>query len=337
MEGSVDAVDLRPAGATASLAMPQRSTDFQHLVAVIESQLAGEGVTVIESRLIRDSHGTDREVDIAVEGSINGHRLLIAVETRERGRPANNEWIDALVGKYAYLPVDKVVAVSKSGFAESVRERAAATMSPRIELITLDQALATDWTSFFAQLTEITDDWLLPDGDVGNVIVHATAGTKAADLVGLDYGKGVLQFDDHQVALVQFINDLVRSDQFLQTAQSIVPPNSRAVVGAQVSFPQPRLLSVDGRSLRIEGLEVHVPFRREQRRIPLTHGSYAGAHIAYGTNEVMGRKVAYTFTQNEAQKSGFTMSFEGNASEVGPMTIELHGENLENLKVESKV
>ena len=118
--------------------MPKRSNDFQRLVAAIEGQLAPLGAVVTESKLIKEkSSDTEREVDIAIESNVGQHRVLIAVECRDRGRPANLEWIDGLIGKYRDLPVEKIVAVSRSGFTKTAIKKA---KEVNISTVTLEAA-----------------------------------------------------------------------------------------------------------------------------------------------------------------------------------------------------
>jgi hypothetical protein len=105
--------------------VPKRSNNFQRLIASIEMQLAPIGAVVTESKLIKEkSSDTEREVDIAIESNVGQHNVLIAIECRDRSRPANLEWIDGLIGKYRDLPVEKVVAVSRSGFTKAAIRKA---------------------------------------------------------------------------------------------------------------------------------------------------------------------------------------------------------------------
>ena len=119
--------------------MPKRSNDFQRLIAAIEGLLAPLGAVVTESKLIKEkSSDTEREVDIAIESHIGQHRVFIAVECRDQSRPANLEWIDGLIGKYRDLPVEKVVAVSRSGFTKTAIKKA---KEVNISTVTLEAAI----------------------------------------------------------------------------------------------------------------------------------------------------------------------------------------------------
>jgi hypothetical protein len=75
--------------------MPKRTNEFQRLIAAIETNLAPLGAVVTESKLVKDVHsGTEREIDIAIESTVGPHPVLIAIECRDHGRPADVQWID---------------------------------------------------------------------------------------------------------------------------------------------------------------------------------------------------------------------------------------------------
>lgn len=123
--------------------MPKRSNDFQRLIKLIESQLAEENITITESKLLEDKRNdVQREVDILIETEVNGHPVNIAIECRDHKRKSGMQWIDSLIGKYEYLPIHKIIAVSRSGFTDTAYE--AATKS-NIELLTLEKAIEEDW------------------------------------------------------------------------------------------------------------------------------------------------------------------------------------------------
>lgn len=123
--------------------MPKRSNEFQKLITLIEKQLASKNIYIEESKLIQDlKTGIKREVDIYIKSIVNGHKIKIALECRDRKRKADIQWIDELIGKYKNLPIDKVIAVSKSGFYVSVIN---AAKQSKIDLLTLEKALDTDW------------------------------------------------------------------------------------------------------------------------------------------------------------------------------------------------
>lgn len=127
--------------------MPQRTNDFQSLVHFLETQLAPTGATVRESALVTPlDGGAPVEIDVLIEASIGHHPIRVALECRDHSRASTVEWINELIGRYGVLPVDHVVAVSRSGFTSGARSRAEGS---KIHLFTLDEAREEDWPSVF--------------------------------------------------------------------------------------------------------------------------------------------------------------------------------------------
>jgi hypothetical protein len=127
--------------------LPRRSNDFQELIRFLETQLAPEGATVTESVMLEPLDGGDPvEVDVLLKAPIGHHDLRVAIECRDHSRPASVEWINELAGRYAALPVDRVVAVSRKGFTRGARHRANGT---KVHIFTLKEARETDWPATF--------------------------------------------------------------------------------------------------------------------------------------------------------------------------------------------
>lgn len=139
--------------------MPKRTNEFQQVVAHIYSQIAPAGGRVTESALRReDGTGTEREVDVLIEHKVAGHDITIAVECRDHTADQNVTWIDALIGKYGQLAVNKVVAVSSSPFSEAAKTKAA---KHNIDAITVNEALTTSWVERIERWTFRTSSFIL--------------------------------------------------------------------------------------------------------------------------------------------------------------------------------
>jgi len=125
--------------------MPKRSNDFQRFVRLIERISAGPEARVEESENVIDEKDLGvREVDVVIDRIIDGVQKRIAIECRDHSRKQDVTWIDAIVGKYQYIRVDQVVAVSRAGFTPGAQKKAAAR---GIRTFTLRQALEDDWAS----------------------------------------------------------------------------------------------------------------------------------------------------------------------------------------------
>lgn len=134
--------------------MPKRTNDFQTLVTAIETCLAEASSKVTESAMLQDRvTGQLREVDTLIEGQIDGRQVVVGLECRDHGRPQDVTWIEQVIGKYQDLPVDMVIAVSKSGFSEPALKKAA-----HYDILTLtpDDADNLDWNSILNNLEMLT-------------------------------------------------------------------------------------------------------------------------------------------------------------------------------------
>ncbi len=130
--------------------MPRRSNSFQQLIRKIYEQITPHGASVTESALLNDrSSGEPREIDVLVELSLAGSTVRMAIECQDRSRTSDVGWIDSLIGKYRDLPVDKLIAISRSGFTASAKEKAGAC---NIEIKTLLQAFDEDWATIFERI-----------------------------------------------------------------------------------------------------------------------------------------------------------------------------------------
>lgn len=114
---------------------------FQQLVATVEAAL-GSNANVQSPAKIRDRDGVVREVDVLIEFTHAWRTHRIGIECRRRIRPQGVDWIDEIVGKYRNLSMDKVVAVSESGFTEPAMTKARAN---NIEALTLRECDMSDW------------------------------------------------------------------------------------------------------------------------------------------------------------------------------------------------
>jgi hypothetical protein len=130
--------------------MPKRTNKFQQLIYHIYEQMAARGARVTESALLQERDGDGvREVDILIEDDIAGETVRMAVECRDQERKASVEWIDQIIGKYRDLDVQKIIAVSRSGFSAQAEAKAAAN---NIETRTLEEALETNWPKEFVKI-----------------------------------------------------------------------------------------------------------------------------------------------------------------------------------------
>lgn len=125
--------------------MPKRSNDFQKITLNIHRALANRGITVEESVLVPEKNSdTTREVDILLTTTVASHKVRIGIECRDHERNQDITWIDGLIGKYANLDIDRVIAVSHSPFTNPAKQKA---QQHNIELLTLEEAERVNWAT----------------------------------------------------------------------------------------------------------------------------------------------------------------------------------------------
>lgn len=109
------------------MTMPARTTPFQMTVHFLRQHWADADTVVTESAMLLDRRlNIQREVDVTVEGHVDGEPVLISFEVIEHGRPADITWVEQMITKHRYLPTNRLVLVSKSGFSANAVAAASA-------------------------------------------------------------------------------------------------------------------------------------------------------------------------------------------------------------------
>ena len=126
--------------------MPKRSNEFQKLVGLVRVNLA-EGAAITESKMLRDRiTGTEREVDVCVEGIVGGTHVRVCIECRDRARAADVTWVEELKAKHERLPTHVLILASRSGFTNEARRVAQLN---GIEAISFDEVEQTNFHDLF--------------------------------------------------------------------------------------------------------------------------------------------------------------------------------------------
>lgn len=122
--------------------MPKRTNDFQKIIYLIQKQLAGEAI-VTQSKILPDSQtNSDVEVDIVIESTLAGTKIIIGVEATAISRKATVEWVREMINKHENLPINKTILVSKNGFTKEALKKAELN---KIEAVTIGKAQNMDW------------------------------------------------------------------------------------------------------------------------------------------------------------------------------------------------
>lgn len=139
--------------------MPKRTDIFQRLVLEIHRDL-GPGWTTAESVELTDRvTGEPREVDIVARATVGGHQIIMSIEVRDRGRPADVAWVEGMAKKHEHLPTNKLVLWSHSGFTSSALEKAKFL---GIEAVTPRNAASASWAVLARKMIESSVKWIRP-------------------------------------------------------------------------------------------------------------------------------------------------------------------------------
>ncbi len=180
--------------------MPKRSNEFQRLIKHIYDQLKPQGAVVTESASLPEYGGKDGpEIDILVEVPAPGPNrpFRVAVECRDHKRLVDKTWINELIGKYRDVPVDRVVAVSRSAFTKGARQKA---RQSNIEILTLTEALADDWPQDLMRV-EVGEISLWPE-IVAMDFDSSPPWPSGSDLFGVSIGDQQVDVDSFKLWLI---------------------------------------------------------------------------------------------------------------------------------------
>lgn len=139
--------------------MPKRSNTYQRLIAAVHADL-GPGWDVKESVFLTDSvTGKEREVDIVAKSNIGNYIVIISIECRDHGRPADVTWVEAMAKKHEHLPTSKLVLWSRSGFSRNAIVKATVL---KIDAIFEGNAAQVDWAKLAQSLVDSRLKYVTP-------------------------------------------------------------------------------------------------------------------------------------------------------------------------------
>ena len=104
----------------------RKGRSLETLVAALEKQLSSDPDVIIESpkRLTDSFTGRKREHDVVLTYKKSHHKLIIAIECKDRSRPVGVSDVEAFETKCRHTHVSQGVIVSASGFHKPAIEKA---------------------------------------------------------------------------------------------------------------------------------------------------------------------------------------------------------------------
>ncbi len=289
--------------------MPRRTNQWQELIHAIQLQLA-DGAQVTESKeLTNRVTGRKREVDILVEAEVGGHTMTIGIECKagesKSSRPVDVEWVERMIQKHAHLPIHKTVLVAESGFTPQAIELA--TWS-RVDVLTLGDAMATDWTTVVGKLTHLYI--AMPQSTPIRCEITYAKGYLLGDMPDLSFdtvlydGQGRVQGTTLQLAngLLQqpFIGEHViknfnEAGDYTFWFDCDVPQGSYHTDNA-------------GAVHELVKLRFHIAVHVEPRiPVALQHRSFKDAQVSFGPIDSLGKGALLAVVEREGKARGTTL------------------------------
>lgn len=299
--------------------MPARSNRFQTLVRQVQEQLATTSCIVRESQMLRDLRdGKEREVDIVVEGQVGPHSVIVSVEATDGARPASIEWVERMCAKHQYLPTNKLILASRSGFTKSAASEA---RSRGAMPIALSEASRLDWrTEIQLQTVRIQHRRLFPsDFRVETVAPIGAAGGP------FNFAEAVVSFDGgaRRVGLTRIIQGAL-ADVELGTAVDADRTGPEAWSSRiRLQFREGTTLELGhGVSFSIRMLHFTARYEEYVDDVVLSFGRLGGTPVAHGSARTMAGELVVTIS--EAEDGAVTMQagfVEGTATGIGLVLV----------------
>lgn len=283
--------------------MPKRSNKFQKLIYIIHKQLSSDA-TVTESKLLVDRvTKVEREVDVVIETTTGDLEITIGIEVTAQSRRAGLPWLNEMWSKHKNLPTDKLVLVSKSGFARTAIDEGKML---GIELMNLDEAIVADWTLIVNKLQEVflarcyftptecravlaDDRYQQPNHPIvyPNLILYNSQ-------------------DQPQGTLLEIIEQVLKQPSILE---NIYNREDRMNVSSfEINFPVPDgsyLLDSTNAPRKVKALEVKGSCKFLIDSVPLEHHTYGKAQIAFGEASVSEGEVLLSVVERDDGKMTF--------------------------------
>lgn len=115
--------------------------EFEQLAAQIYEKLAPNSRVTFDAHIMGKS-GVERQIDVSVKSDIAGHQLLMVVDAKNYGRPANIGEVDKFAGKLEDVGANKGILICKSGFTSGAENKA---RERGIDLCNVHDAQSRDW------------------------------------------------------------------------------------------------------------------------------------------------------------------------------------------------
>lgn len=287
--------------------MPPRSNRFQRLILAIERSIKGPATVVAESASFPDPvTGEDREIDVVIISKVGRHAAVVAVEIRDRKRPADVIWIDELIAKYQNTGF-KVVAVSNSGFTKTALVKARGV---GIRALSLEDADQQDWPEILRDQRFTVSMAVTSNFQFRPIISVSYAGSWVTQASVREYAEAeILDSKGRTHPLPEVIAELMEQIDFAEKAfQGLIDPEGNVTVS--FDLPAGTMITKSGEvPIPVMSLEVRANAKvTNPTAFELTGSRFDGEFVAHGSADSSNYEIQVVATSDNPNESVITFS-----------------------------
>jgi hypothetical protein len=282
--------------------MPKRNNERQQIIEMLKRINARPGSTVTASKMMVDSRsGREREVDVAVEEDLDGHRLTQSFEVTSIARKVDIRQVEQLIKKHETLPTNRLFIVSWSGFSRSALEAIEGDKNtfavepvvetgptgPVVKNLTMDTATL--------DAERVVCRVRLPDGSAIRVQMETDHDV---------FGEGGVEVGPMAEIVAQILND-PETIEFVLREVHDHPQRDTAthytlgkLVGDQNLYLHQREF---GEMHQVEAVEITGPIRLGRAPLDLEVRSFDNSRFAHGTGKISDKEVLFVAGLDDSQ------------------------------------
>jgi hypothetical protein len=283
--------------------MPKRTNEFQDLIHLLEGQLVPAGAKIYASHLMKDAvSGVDREVDIVIEHKSGIHPIRIGIEVIAHKRRASSTWIEGISAKHRDLPIDKSIAVSKSGFYKPAIEKAEAL---KIDALTLGEASNLDWPSKLDAIPHIRFESFLRPYLTAATLIFALEDSltqfQGADLPNVSL---FTPTEQRRGTVAEVLDRLLSDEKLVSEAEEKAYTDAGTVLDGELRLEQGSYAELpDGSRHLLHGIRFQAKCRKDVSEATLDKGRYRDIAVVLGSATSMGHDVQIVLSQRPEEDS----------------------------------
>jgi|GEM_PF-1060264 len=289
--------------------MPKRTNDFQKIVAHLEHQLSHKGARVTESKLLIDKRtGSKREVDIVIETKAGIHPFIIGIECIDHKRPASITWLEQISKKHEALPINKTIAVSRSGFVKGAQK---AAKDLKIDLYTFGEVLQADWVKMVSTFKTMSVEGFCLPKQV-EVAIQYVNGKKLVRIGQDEISQSRLYFaNGSNTELRGIIRHFLNDNGFIDYCDDNVGSNVNTILNITLLFENATYILIESAGFRpeVHSIIITAKCRRETVTVNLEPTSYGPAQVAVGMGKIFGKTIVISVIEEKGKKPSINTSF----------------------------